>query len=82
MTTYEIPVEPAAVAPAPRKGLNWRQNAKGNSTLNLGDVRATVFQKDGGWRFCIASTAFYDQLFPTPEAAQTAAEQAVKSQLG
>jgi hypothetical protein len=67
---------------APRKTLPWRTNGKGNVTVHLGDCRASCFKaKDGAWRFCITTTAWYDQSFTTQEEAIAAAEAAVKSQL-
>ena len=78
----EMPEIDRELPPTPRKGLAWRANAKGNLTVRLGDFRATCFkQKDGCWRFCVATTTWYDQPFAGQEEAMEAAEAMVKSQL-
>ncbi len=78
----EMPEIDKELPPTPRKGLAWRTNDKGNVTVRLGDCRASCFKtKEGGWRFCVATTTWFDQLFTSQEAAIAAAEAMVKSQL-
>lgn len=53
----------------------WRTSSRGNATTIISGHRVTVFQSDGGWKYCIADPAdgeapYYSEVFETEDTAR------------
>lgn len=56
----------------------WRTSSRGNATTTISGARVTVFESDGGWKYCLADPTeggapYYSQVFETQDAAKGAA---------
>lgn len=38
---------------------SWRRSRKGNWFIRIDGACITIFQRDGGWRWCIARQAYF-----------------------
>lgn len=61
---------------APSRPDQWDLSEAGNLTITMGTKRLTVFESDGGWKFCVAAAdredndPYFSELYSSSEAAR------------